>query len=167
MRRLVGLAVVCLIMSGCADRAAATGPPEIVYGRDLCVECGMVISEPRFAAAYRFEGETRSFDDIGGMLLYGTRSGELTPRSVEVWVHDRDTAAWIAAGAAHFVIGHGTITPMGYGLVAFLDSERAASFAAEHDTIILSWSDLFDLSIEPGRLGEIPHDHEHDHEGSG
>jgi copper chaperone NosL len=166
MRRIIGLLVLCLVASACADRADATGPPDIIYGRDLCIECGMLITEPRFAAAYRIDGEARPFDDIGGMLLYGAESGELSAASVEVWVHDRDTGEWIAAGAAHYVIAEGAVTPMGYGVVAFIDPDRAKAYAAEHDTDIHSWTDLFDFSIEPGRLG---HDHwheEHHDEGS-
>lgn len=159
MRRIIGLLAVCLVASACVDRADATGPPEIIYGRDLCVECGMLITEPRFAAAYRIDGEARPFDDIGGMLLYGTKTGELSARSVEVWVHDRDTGDWIAAGGAHYVVADGLVTPMGYGIVAFIDPARAREYASGYDTDVHSWTDLFEFTIEPGRLG---HDHFHD-----
>lgn len=166
MKRLAALLILCLVVPACTDGADATGPPEIVYGRDLCIECGMLITEPRFAAAYRIDGEARPFDDIGGMLLYGTETGELSATSVAAWVHDRDTGEWIAAGAAHYVIAEGAVTPMGYGIVAFLDPARAAEYAAGYDTDVHSWTDLFEFPIEPGTLG---HDHfhdTHDNEGS-
>ena len=52
------------------------GPPDIVYGRHICLECGMIISEERVAAAYEWEGEDRVFDDIGDMLIHGKDAGE-------------------------------------------------------------------------------------------
>lgn len=161
MRRIAAILLLCLVGSACAGRADATGPPEIVYGRDLCVECGMLITEERFAAAYRFDGEPKRFDDIGGMLLHGTKTGELPVAGDDAWVHDWDTRAWLSAPQAWYVVAESLITPMGYGIVAFGDEEAAAAFASARSGKVFTWTELFEFSIEPGKL---VHEHDTKHE---
>ncbi|MCP3858472.1 MAG: hypothetical protein GY704_02370, partial [Phycisphaeraceae bacterium] len=80
MRRFL-LAAVVVVLAGlttsCSDRADANGPPEITYTRDICIECNMIISEPRFAAAYRLDdGEAKAFDGIGEMVKHGRRTDD-------------------------------------------------------------------------------------------
>lgn len=163
IRALSSLAILCLFASACSDPGDASGPPVIVYGRDLCVECGMLITEERFAAAYRVGTEARRFDDIGNMLLYGTKTGELPGATPDAWVHDRDTGDWVAANDAWFVIADGVVTPMGYGIVAFASQDRATEYAQDRDGELFLWDDLFELTIEPGRLvhGHSTDDAEH------
>lgn len=152
MRRVAALLFISLITSACSGDADASGPPEITYGRDLCIECGMVISEERFAAAYRFDGEALRFDDIGGMLLHGTEGGGLPAAGDDAWVHDWDTRSWLSAETAWYVVAEGLVTPMGYGIVAFADRDAAQAFAAEQSGDLFGWEQLFEFSIEPGRL---------------
>ena len=142
MRRWFYLALgVALVSAACGAASAATGPPDIVYGRDLCTECRMIIDDPRFAAAYRtLDGEERRFDDIGGLVLYGVESGELV--SAAVWVHDYDSEAWLPADEAVFVVAERFPTPMGHGVLAFSDRGRATAFAAPIDGIVLDWAAL-------------------------
>ncbi len=45
---------LALLAAGCAQGTAEIKPPEIRYGEDVCVECKMIISDPRFAAAYTY-----------------------------------------------------------------------------------------------------------------
>jgi copper chaperone NosL len=161
MRRIAALVVLAVLAAGCANAASATGPPDIVFGRDLCVECGMLITEARFASGYRVDGDTRTFDDIGNMLLYGTSHGELDNASTNAWVHDYEQSVWIAADSAWYVLAPGLVTPMGWGLVAFADEERAVAFAAEREGELHRWPELFEFSMEQGRL---VHRHDGDHE---
>jgi len=161
VRRIAAIIVVLgLVAAGCSGTADASGPPEIVYGRDLCVECGMLITESRFAAAYRANDETRRFDDIGNMIKYGLRTGELTSDSDDAWVHDYRLDVWISADDAFYVLAPGMVTPMGWGLVAVETRERAAALATEREGEVLTWHDLFDFSYDDGKLT-----HDHDHEG--
>jgi len=152
MRHLAALVLLSIAASACANQANAAGPPEIVLGRDLCVECGMLITEERFAAAYRFEGEAYRFDDIGGMLLHGTESGELPAAGDDAWVHDWESRAWMSADTAWYVVAPGLVTPMGYGLVAFADRAAADAYSIERGGEVFSWVELFDFTIEEGRL---------------
>jgi copper chaperone NosL len=83
------------VLFGCARAPDVNVPPEIYYGEDICEECGMIISEPRFAAAiYRVDGTAQAFDDIGGMSSY------LAKNDVDIatyWVHDYETEEWLKA----------------------------------------------------------------------
>ncbi len=141
------LVALALATVACTPDTAEGGPPEIAYGRDLCMQCGMIISEVRYAAAYRLaDGTERVFDDLGGLLTYGTEHAELD--TADVWVHDVDTEEWIPASQAWYVITGDSRTPMGYGIVAFADPARASAAAAELGTEPLSWTDLRSVPIE-------------------
>jgi copper chaperone NosL len=150
--------MLALLASACATAADASGPPEIVYGRDICLECGMLITEPRFAAAYWYEDEARRFDDIGNMLIYGIEHAELEVDSSSAWVHDYQTEVWLSADDAYYVLAPGLVTPMGWGLVAFETLPRAELLAEERGGEVLTWTQLFTFSYEQGKLTST-HDH--------
>ncbi len=59
------LAAVLVALSLGACEADA-GPGEIKLGRDVCENCGMIISDPRFLAEIRLaDGKLHKFDDVG------------------------------------------------------------------------------------------------------
>ena len=63
----ISIALV-LVVSACGSTEVST-EPEIRYGRDVCVQCGMIASEAKFAATYRVDGEDFVFDDIGDLVV--------------------------------------------------------------------------------------------------
>lgn len=153
MRRAL-LLLLALGLTACGGDDGAGRPPEIVYGRDVCTECGMIISEERFAAAYEVEGEDKAFDDVGDMLAHGLRQGELGSETA-AWVHDHDTSEWLDAATAWFVHDADIVTPMGHGIAAFSTRERATSFATEFGGEVMTWDDLLLTA------GSMPADHDH------
>lgn len=144
---LIGAALAFL--GGCATDTA-TGPPDIKYGRDVCLECHMIISEPRFAAAYRDPDGTPSiFDDIGDMIDHG--EGEAALDEVTAWVHDYHDGKWIDAPDAWFVSGSDTTTPMAGNIVAFRTQGSARDFIRSHGGELRSWSTLIEeRSVDAG-----------------
>ena len=133
-------ALLTALMALSACSAAPSGPPEIVVDRSACSHCGMLISEPLYAAAYRAErAEARVFDDIGCLRNAArAESGPLT-----FWFHDAEDRAWIDGTAAVFVTSPEIRTPMGGGLIAYRDrsaAERAAG--ARHGRVIHSVTDM-------------------------
>lgn len=149
MRRLMALAVAVAVLTlaaGCGGESAS-GPPDIEYGRDVCDQCHMIISEPRFAAAFRdADGKPFVFDDISEMLVYlSTRE---LPAEDRVWVHDYETEEWLDAPAAWYVRGQ-IATPMGGGIVAFSAEAEARTFAGERDGEVLSWTEVLNQTTEP------------------
>ena len=92
----------------------------------------MIISEDRCCAALTVEEngrpETELFDDIGCLL-----DRERTATGLRVtarYFRDYDTRSWIqASGGPWFIFNEEVHTPMGSGIVAFGERERAAARA--------------------------------------
>lgn len=142
--RQIGLALVVvslLFLAGCRSSVDVSQPPDIVCGRDPCDRCKMLISEENMAAAYwTTAGEARRFDDIGEMLAYQKETGDDV---ATWWVHDLTSGDWLKAEDAHFVIGAGVATPMGFGIVAFSDENVAETLAlGVENALVLDFSGL-------------------------
>jgi copper chaperone NosL len=134
----IGLALGASVACG----VRADGPPEIHVDRTACSHCGMLVSEPVYAAAYRSPGsDPRVFDDIRCLL----QAAQKEPRAdaLRFWFHDADTAVWIDGKEAAFVGAPALRTPMGGGLIAYRDRTAARDGAARHQgRAIASLSDL-------------------------
>jgi copper chaperone NosL len=125
--RHVTLSVALLLGASCGVRA--DGPPEIVVDRTACSHCGMLISEPLYAAAYQAPGAaTRVFDDLGCL-----RNAAREQRGdLRIWVHDAASGEWIDGRMASFVASATIRTPMGGGLLAYRQSEDAERAAVKY-----------------------------------
>lgn len=127
MRRAV-IIVFALLAAGCSAKAA--GPPEIVVDRTMCSHCGMLVSEPIYAAAYQTRDEQpRVFDDIG-CLLTAVRRESATPH--HLWFQDANGGGWLDAGTAVIIATPHVSTPMHGGFLAYADAATAATAAAAH-----------------------------------
>ena len=148
--------VVAGLLIGACGATGNDGPPEINYGRDICIECGMSIDDPRFAGAYRLDdGTEKKFDDLGDLIIHGRESGELAHATV--WVSDFEREVLIDAASAFYVPTLGVVSPMGHGILAFSDQSRAEVMAAEIDGEVVGWETVVELPVIEGLLG-----HRHD-----
>ncbi len=143
--------VVALTLSACGPPEASP-QPEIQYGRDVCVQCGMIANEAKFAAAYRHNGEDFVFDDLGDLVVYA-RTNSVDLDTAQTWVHDFETEEWIDGRVAHFVATTSVATPMGHGIVAFRDATRAQDFADSLGGQVVDWETLMALPMDDGRVG--------------
>jgi len=110
---LVGMSVLAMALTGCGE-AVADGVPEIIEGRSLCDECGMIIDDVRTAAARRLpDGTSKEFDDIGGMLVDGYRDHDLS--AVSWWVFDYGPSDALLLGSDSFEDSGDLLSPMGWG----------------------------------------------------
>ncbi len=117
---------ILFLMAACAPKPAG-GPPQARFGQDVCARCGMIVSEPRFAAGYIDEkGESVIFDDVGEALAAVRQTPALKDR---LYVNDMEEPGWLSAADAFFVHAPGLTTPMGSGIAVFRTRDRAASFA--------------------------------------
>ena len=139
--------VLVSIVSGCGGpKVTPASRPEIRYGEDVCVQCGMIISDERYAAGVVVETapssyEHRIFDDIGGMFLFAAEQGDNQP-IVSYFVHDYTSLAWIDAQTASFVSSQTVLTPMGFGLSAFEDPAAAQAMAEVWGGQVLTFDDV-------------------------
>lgn len=133
MRIWRAMAAATLVVS-VACGTATDGPPHIEVDRTACARCGMLVSEPVYAAAYRRgDGEARVFDDIG-CLLSATRA-ESDRANLRFWFHDAAAApdaVWFDASEAVLVRSAHLRTPMDGGYVAYRGQEAARHAAARH-----------------------------------
>ena len=144
---VLGLALAIGFLAGCGG-AAEPQPPTIRYGRDTS-EHGMIISDPRFAAAALPErGEAILFDDIGELLKYY----QAHPQSYRaLYVNDYLDKRWLRAEDAWYLQSSQIRSPMGWGLAAFADESAARRVREEFGGEIRAWSDLLarDWSGQP------------------
>jgi copper chaperone NosL len=90
------------------------GPQPIVWDREPCAHCRMLISEPRFAAQLETaSGEVQSFDDPGCLLSALDAGG---PRAHRLWFHHVREDRWLDAASVAFEPA--SDSPMGFGLGA-------------------------------------------------
>jgi copper chaperone NosL len=170
----LGLTAV-LWLTGCGAESPSDTPPEIRYGADVCDQCSMIISEPKYAASYvTTSGEVRRFDDVGELLAYDAIHKE----TVHIyWVHDYTSEEWIRADAATFVFNQGLNTPMGWGLAAFANESDATQLIHEQGGTSVTWATLQQAVASgelthanlSGHIHDEPADSEdtptHDHDG--
>jgi copper chaperone NosL len=148
------LLALALLVAGCAQGTAEIKPPEIRYGEDVCAECKMIISDPRFAAAYSYQVspgryENALFDDIGDMLVHAVKHPE--HQVVAWWVHDYDSKEWLDGQKAAYVFSNNLRTPMAQGTAAFASLEAAQRLAAELQGEVFDWNGLLERS-QAGKL---------------
>lgn len=156
VRRLssvLGGLLLFVALAGCGGGADTTQPPEILYGQDVCDECDMIISEEKFASAYWTEaGEARRFDDVGEMLVFMAENPEPT---ASIWVHDINSAAWLPAGDAWFVMNSGLHTPMGTGIAVVSSEAEAEALAFDQpEAVIMTFADAL-VRAQAGELMNV------------
>ena len=123
---LAGGLVGAGLLGGCFGEPE-TGPVEIVYGRDSCDYCRMIISDPRFAAEIR-RGPGRKvykFDDVGDAVFFLDEQSWKDEEGVEFWVMNvRDGKTWLDARASYYISGQQS--PMAYGFGAVPNAGEGA-----------------------------------------
>ena len=150
MSKMAAIGFVVTLAASVACGVREEGPPVIEVDRSACAHCGMLISEPRFAAAYRLAPETQLFDDIGCLL--DALPKEADRSSIRFWFHDVNTAEWIDGSRAVFIQSARLRTPMAGGVVAYSDRAAAERGAAEHEGRVIG--SLDDLLTQPRKGGE-------------
>ena len=144
MKRVLSLIILGFFLwASCTSNAPLGGPPSIFYGEDVCDECGMIISDSRFASGYTTkEGVSRKFDDIGGMFVFLEKNED---DAISLWVPDYGNQNWVKASEAYFVVPGNIISPMGHGIIAFSDKQKASQTALKFEVEILSLKEIFDV----------------------
>lgn len=145
MNRLFTLALPLVLLAGCQEDDLAGLPPAVTMPADAVGHyCQMVLAEhPGPKAQVLLDGEETPlfFSQVRDAISY-QRMPEQSHAITAIYVNDMAAAPsweepgadnWIAAGAAHFVVGSTRVGGMGAAeLVPFSDADTAAAFAAEH-----------------------------------
>ncbi len=151
--------LLIVFLGGCAQGVAEVKPPDIRYGEDVCAECNMIISDPRYASGYAYEispGRYQSaiFDDVGDMLVHADKNPE---HKIVAWfVHDFASQEWLDATKASFVHSRDLQTPMASGVAAHTGTDAAMKQAQETNGEVLDWDGLL-ARHRAGELGAAGH----------
>ena len=142
---IVTLMVAIFVFAACGRGEGKIQPAEIHYGEDLCAECGMIISDPKFASSISKEigagrYQTVAFDDIGDMLAYLDKHPE--EKVVGWFVHDYETEEWIDATTAFFVVSEEVKSPMNHGIAAHAQKSAAEAMAQKSDGQLFTWQEV-------------------------
>jgi hypothetical protein len=117
----------------CED-VTGNAPVKVVFDRDLCDHCAMLVSNPKFAAQ-AFDPVTRKvrkFDDVGCMIAHATEKGFIDRPETKLWVMAYgDGRTWLDAKLASY--DDGVHSPMGYDVAARAPGEGKFAFAAVKD----------------------------------
>lgn len=134
---MLACAALAALISGCASEGA---PP---IARDAeCTTCGMNTSAARFACERQDGKHWRVYDSIECLAH---DAGDADARTL--WLPDYDSARLHRADSLWIV--HGRLsTPMGGGLVAFLDRGAADAVAAGSAGHVARWGDPA-LAVQP------------------
>ena len=139
--------IALVILAACGGGPATPEPAKIRFGDTICAECGMIISQPKYASSFAYaesEGRFKSlaFDDIGDMLMFASEHPTWTIR--RRYVHDYASAEWLPAETARFVRSPEIRSPMGHGLAAFADRAQAEELARSTHGQVVSFDALAD-----------------------
>jgi copper chaperone NosL len=145
-----------LAAAGCGD-APSIEPPQILYGQDVCAECGMIISDDRFAAGLVLSSDggftTRAFDDIGCLLAWEQAHPAETVAAR--YVADLRTRTWLDAATAAYLHSRRLHTPMAFGLAALATEAEARAAAAEYPGDVIDFPAVRER-FDAGRLTIFP-----------
>jgi len=126
---------MALVAGGCFGSGGDRPPATVHWDRDQDEECGMVVSDRRFAAqAIEPGGRAHVFDDVGCMIVWLDRQSWQS--EARLWVRDRNADRWIAPEQARWRAGEHTPSAYGFGA-----SQEAAYGSLSFDQVRLAVRD--------------------------
>ncbi len=106
----------------------------VSYGAEVihCTECGMMLDvNSPFTAKITSDGNVSYFCDIGDLFSYLKRKGV---QGASIAVRDFVSNEWVDGRKAFFVRAEKKFkTPMGWGVAAFKDKDKASESGAAMD----------------------------------
>lgn len=140
------LVLVSIVGAGCHE-SYTDSPPVVRLGDSICDQCGMILSDERFATSTIVKGlrgpEAKLFDDFNCQANY-----EVAQKSnvVTRWSHDYVHSAWIETKKSTFLVSEKLLTPMSSKAAAFatIDEAKAAqeTLGGEVLTFEAAWKRL-------------------------
>ena len=135
----VVLPVMLFSFLSCAQK----DPDPIKLNSDNCDNCGMTISNPKFAAVlFTTKGRTYKFDDISCLLDYKNDNKEKSIGAglyVSNFLNDNQL---LPVEVAVYIKGDNVKSPMGGNVAAFNDKESANTYAVDLSAEFTDWNTI-------------------------
>lgn len=128
-----------MLFAGCSHK-----PVPIEYGKDLCSECEMVISDTRFGTELvTAKGKIFRFDSIECLLASVQLEKDLKSTGNGLWVTAfNNPSKLVEAEKTFYVIDESIRSPMGGNVAAFMDTVTLRVVVPNQTAAILSWGQL-------------------------
>lgn len=108
------LATTLAVWAIVTSSAPPDGPVPVAWDATRCARCGMLVSEPGFAAQLHLrDGRVLHFDDPGCLLVHRHTEGL---DAAAAWFHHHDQDRWLPGDRVAFE--RVETSPMGFGLAA-------------------------------------------------
>lgn len=150
---IAALVVVGALLSGCSDPKPAT----VVIGQDVGAFCGMIISDPRFAAqVVTNTGKAYKFDSIECMVAFLVEGTVAEEDIHSAWVSDYDApGTWLRADEARYLQSAVLRSPMGLNLSAFKTLDALEDMREQANGIEVRYADLPGIVLEAGFIDMV------------
>lgn len=137
--RTIAVASTLLFMLSCS-----TEPRALLYGKDNCHTCKMVLMDQKFGAEIvSVKGKVYTFDDVNCMINF-LNEGLLAEREVhhKLVVDFTQPGKLIEAGSSFYVKSPEIKSPMASQVAAFGDYDELEKYKKELNGIYLTWGEL-------------------------
>lgn len=140
-QNMMGIVVPLIIFSffSCGQKK----PDPIKLNSDNCDNCGMTISNPKFAAVlFTTKGRTYKFDDISCLLDYKNDNKE---KAINARLYVADFLSdnqQLPVETSVYIKGDNVKSPMGGNIAAFKDRESANTYAVELAAEFTDWNTI-------------------------
>lgn len=155
----VSAVLAALVLGACS----APKPVAVDLGNDRGAYCGMVISDPRFAAqVVTVKGKTYLFDAIECFVAFVAEEGVPADQVHSIWVANFDQPdQWLKADEAYYLQSNQLHSPMGVNLLAFRTQAALDAVKAEVGGFQRRYADLPGLVGDSGLIERVSAKHEH------
>ncbi|MBK7665996.1 MAG: nitrous oxide reductase accessory protein NosL [Sphingobacteriaceae bacterium] len=135
----VVLPIILFSFSSCEP----SKPDAIKLNSDNCDNCGMTISNPKFATVlFTTKGRTYKFDDISCLLDYKNENKERTNGAALYVANFLGENQLLPVETAIYVKGENVKSPMGGNIAAFENKENATKYAADVSAEFIDWNTI-------------------------
>jgi len=124
-------------------------PEKIVFGKDQCVECKMIIVDPKFGGEIvTKKGKIYKFDDAHCVAAFLERRGVELNNIRHTLFLDYDDGKFVKVKSAEFVVSSQLKSPMGGNAAAFKNATEAKRKSAELEgSKVTNWATLYNILI--------------------
>lgn len=130
------IASMMILFGGCSS-----GPSSINYGKDMCVNCSMIISDNKFGSEiYTKKGKTYKFDSGECMISFINKEAIDTAKIESYLITDFSNPGHLVdASKAFFIVSNAINSPMGANLAAYSQEAQRKSFFDRHGGDLYNW----------------------------
>lgn len=133
---VASLVVLAFILSSCNT----SKPEPIKLNTDNCDNCGMTITDPKFATELlTSKGRYYKFDDVSCLLNYITDNKDKADKAKCFVADYLGNNQLIPVETSVFIAGENINSPMGGNTAAFSNKDSAAKYASKYEAETLTW----------------------------